>query len=161
MPRVRYLFAAVALSVVTSPMAASRAEDASKMPVLTDPSGFERAYATSFYDFDACGAELTGRIFRDVLAQKFAMCPFSADARARYQRWTGVQRRKASAHIKEMIIQYGGLPTRLDGMKTTCHEQTTSAAFQGLQSQLDGFQRGAVTASAILPAPCDSTEITP
>ncbi len=128
---------------------------------LANPSAFERTYGASLYIFDACGAELTGKQFRSVLVDKFAHCPFTPEARKHFAQWTRAQREKSVQAIKDMIIARGGLPVRLDGMASTCHEQLASPASQQLLAALDRYQQGQATANSILPGPCDAEEITP
>lgn len=158
MPRFRSVRIVLTSALAVLWAGAGMAEDA---VTLTDPTAFEHAYATSFYGFDGCGAQLTGEMFRDALAEKFATCPFSAEARSRYQHWTAAQRAKSVDAIKAMIVEHGGLPQRLRGMTETCHAQTTSDAFQKLRRALEGYEAGQVSAAAILPGPCDAAEIVP
>jgi hypothetical protein len=139
----------------------AHADEAAPAGSLTDPSAFERAYGASFYGFDACGESLTGKEFRSVLADKFAHCPFTAEARQHFARWTRGQRAKSTQVIQDMIIEHGGLPVRLDGMALTCHEQFMSPANQQLRAVLDRYQQGQADANAILPGACDAAEIAP
>ena len=128
---------------------------------LKDTSAFERAYATSLYTFDGCGDGLTGRAFRKALDEKFAHCPFTDEARARYRERMALQRRKSSAAIAKMVDANSGLPVRLDGMSMTCREQRASTPFQQLDAQLQQYQAGQISVDAVIPAKCDADNVLP
>jgi hypothetical protein len=127
----------------------------------TDTRAFEYADALSFYGFDGCGDALGGRIYRRALADKFAHCPFAPAARARFAERARAQQVKSSAVLRQMIDEHGGLPVRLEGMTRTCREQMDSPEYQALRGQLDRYQRGEISADAIVPAPCDAASMAP
>lgn len=130
-------------------------------PALSHPEAFERAFATSSYTFDACGDPLAGRVFRRALAERFAHCPFTAEAQSRFQQRTRVQQEKSRRMITEMVETHGGLPVHLDGMAMTCHEQQADDGYRKLRERLDQYARGDLPAEAVIATPCDAPEITP
>ncbi len=130
-------------------------------PALSHPEAFEQAFATSSYTFDACGDPLAGRLFRRALAERFAHCPFTPEARSRFQQRTRIQQEKSRRTISEMVETHGGLPMRLDGMAMTCHEQQADGGYRRLRERLDQYARGDLPAEAVIAAPCDAPEITP
>lgn len=130
-------------------------------PALDRPEAFERAFATSAYTFDACGDPLAGRLFRRALAERFAHCPFTSEARSRFQQRTRSQQAKSRKMVEEMIETRGGLPMHLDGMSMTCHEQQADTGYRSFRERLDQYGRGDLPAEAVIAAPCDAPEITP
>jgi hypothetical protein len=124
-------------------------------------SAFDRAYAASFYQFDACGDGIAGRIFRTALTAKLKQCPFSDDAKKRFQARSSAQRRKSSQAMAKLIEDNGGLPVRLEGMPRTCREQMDSPDYRAVRSRLDDFAAGKAGPDAVVPEPCDAAEITP
>ena len=130
-------------------------------PALEDVLAFERGFAVSLYQFDACGDALTGRLFRRALAERFAHCPFSAEARERFARRTRAEQAKARAMLQAMIEREGGLPLRLEGMAETCHARQASEPYRALRTRLEAYAEGALPAEAILPAACDAPDILP
>jgi hypothetical protein len=128
---------------------------------LTNTRAFDQAYAASFYQFDACGDWLTGRAYREALTAKVRQCPFSADAKSRYQARSAAQRRKSSEAIAKLIDDNGGLPMRLEGMTRTCREQIESPDYQALRGKLEAVSAGTSGVDAVVPQPCDAAEITP
>jgi hypothetical protein len=123
---------------------------------------FQNAYVVSFYGFDACGDQLAGRIFRKALTERVMTCPFSDDAKARFKKWSVVQRRWASEQISKLVeANGGGLPVKLDGMSTTCHEQRTSPAYTAMHDKLDRYDEGLLRADAVIPEACDAKSIAP
>lgn len=130
-------------------------------PALSHPEAFERAFATSSYTFDACGDPVAGRLFRRALAERFAHCPFTAEAQSRFRQRTRIQQEKSRRMITEMVETRGGLPMRLDGMAMTCHEQQADGDYRRLRERLDQYARGDLPAEAVIAAPCDAPEITP
>ena len=130
-------------------------------PALSHPEAFERAFATSSYTFDACGDPLAGRLFRRALAERFAHCPFTAEAQSRFRQRTRIQQEKSRRMIADMVETHGGLPMRLDGMAMTCHEQQADGNYRKLRERLDQYARGDLPAEAVIVAPCDAPEITP
>lgn len=140
---------------------AAVAQTSPDRPALSHPEAFERAFATSSYTFDACGDPLAGRVFRRALAERFAHCPFTAEAQSRFQQRTRVQQEKSRRMIAEMVEAHGGLPMHLDGMVMTCHEQQADGDYRKLRERLDQYARGDLPAEAVIAAPCDASEITP
>ncbi len=130
-------------------------------PALDHPEAFERAFATSSYTFDACGDPLAGRLFRRALTERFAQCPFTPEARSRFQQRTRIQLAKSRRMVEEMVETHGGLPMRLDGMSMTCHEQQADGEYRSLRERLDQYAQGGLPAEAVITAPCDAPEITP
>ncbi len=143
------------LASAAAPFTASHAQE------LSDTKAFERAYTTSFYEFDACGDGLTGRLFRKALADRLAHCPFSAEARAKFSQRALALRTKSSAMIESMIGSNGGLPVQLEGMPVTCHEQRSSETFQRLTESLKQYAAGQRGVDTVIPAKCDDAEILP
>jgi len=130
-------------------------------PALNDPAAFERGFAASLYQFDACGDALAGRMFRRALAERFAQCPFSAGARGHYQRETRAEFQRVRERMQRLIEDNGGLPRELVGMSTTCHAQQSSDGYRAYRALLERYQAGVVTAEAVIPAACDAAEVTP
>ncbi len=130
-------------------------------PALDQTEPFERAFATSAYTYDACGDSLAGRNFRRALVERFAHCPFTPAARSRFQQNTGGQLAKSRKMVENMVEIHGGLPMRLEGMSMTCHEQQASNSYRQFRDRLEQYSQGALTAEAIIPAPCDASDLVP
>lgn len=122
---------------------------------------FDQAYAASFYQFDACGDGVAGRIYRTALSEKLKQCPFSADEKKRFAARSAQQRRKSSATMAKLIEDNGGLPMRLPGMTRSCHEQIDSQEYQAVRARLDSFSAGKAGPDSVVPQPCDAAEIAP
>jgi hypothetical protein len=129
--------------------------------ILEHTDAFDKAYAASFYEFDACGDGVTGRTYRSALVQKLKQCPFSAEAKQRFQMRAAEQRRKSSQAMAKLIEDYGGLPIRLPGMTRTCREQIDSPDYRLVRSRIDDFSTGKVGPDAVVAQACDAAEITP
>ncbi len=130
-------------------------------PALVITSAFEHADAASFYNLDACGDSLDGRLFRRALLEKFMDCPFSDEARTRFARWSQAELRHSRELMAKVVDDVGGLPERLPGMTETCHEQLSSPAIMQLRSTLQHYAAGEITAAAVLPAACDASSVEP
>jgi hypothetical protein len=122
---------------------------------------FEKAYGASFYEFDACGDGIAGRIYRSALTDKLKQCPFSEAAKKRFQLRAAAQRRKSSQAMAKMIEDNSGLPIRLEGMTRTCHEQSGSPEYRLVRGRLDDYAAGKSGPDTVVPQPCDAAEITP
>lgn len=133
--------------------ATARAEDST--------GAFDKAYAESFYDFDACGDGVAGRIYRSALAEKLKQCPFSAAVKQRFQVRATAQRRKSNQTLAKLIEDNGGLPVRLEGMTRTCREQIDSPEYHTARMRLDDYAAGRSGPDAVIPQQCDAAEITP
>jgi len=59
------------------------AQDASE--IRKEPVGLEIAYLMSFPEFDSCGDSEAGRISRKAIIEKFRSCPYSAEAREKFE----------------------------------------------------------------------------
>ena len=130
-------------------------------PALDHPDAFERAFATSSYTFDACGDPLAGRVFRRALTERFGQCPFTPEARARFQQRTRIQLAKSRRMLEEMVEAHGGLPMHLDGAPMTCHEQQADNSYRMFRERLDQYAQGSLPAEAVIAATCNAPEITP
>jgi hypothetical protein len=158
MRRIRLCLAAlIAMPGAGGATAGASAESAA----LDNPSAFEQAYGASFFDFDACGDGLSGRIYREVLVEKLVHCPFTDEAKARFRTRSAVQRRKSGEIIRALIERTGGMPVRLEGMTRTCREQMDSPEYQAVRSRLEAYSAGAASRDDVMPWPCDASEITP
>ena len=130
-------------------------------PGLQDIEAFERGFAVSLYQFDACGDALAGRLFRRALAERFAACPFTPVAREEFARRSRAEQAKARRLMNAMIEAQGGLPRQLAGMTETCHAQQASEPYRRLRAALEAYGAGALPAEAILPAACDAVDVLP
>jgi len=149
------------LSLCGPAVAQSQSASQSNGPALNHPDAFERAFAVSTYTFDACGDPLAGRMFRRALAERFAQCSFSPEARSDFRRRTGLQLAKTREVMNSMIETHGGLPMQLDGMATTCHAQQAGDDYKQLRARLEQYSQGTLPAEAIIAAPCDAPDIQP
>ena len=148
---------AVALALV-GPV---RAQPVSSQAALENPGAFEHEFAVSLFEFDACGDPLAGRMFRRVLAERFARCSFSSEARASYQQRTRAQQSKIHDWIESLIETRGGLPIQLEGMSMTCHAQQASDSYREFRGRLEQYAQGNLPAQAIIGAPCDAPDLAP
>lgn len=130
-------------------------------PALDDPAAFERGFAVSLFQFDACGDAVAGRAFRRALAERVAHCPFTPGARARYAERTRAQFQKARERMAALVEETGGLPVRLEGMSATCRQQRASEEYRLLRARLERYAEGAIAADAVIPAPCDAADVLP
>ena len=128
---------------------------------LQNTGAFEKAYAASFYEFDACGDGVAGKIYRSALADRLRQCPFTDAAKKRFQSRAAAQRRQSGQAMAKLIETNGGLPARLEGMTRTCREQRDSPEYQQIRGRLDDFSAGKLGSDAVVAQPCDAAEITP
>jgi hypothetical protein len=149
------------LAVAATGLANAKAGDPPKPAILEHTDAFDRAYAASFYYFDACGDGIAGRVYRKALAEKLTQCPFSPDATKRFQIRSAAQRRKSSQVMAKLIEDNGGLPVRLEGMTRTCREQIDSPEYRQVRGELDAYAAGKAGPDAVVAQPCDAAEITP
>jgi hypothetical protein len=143
--------------LVLAGLATARADDAPPQGT----AAFDKAYAASFYQFDACGDGIAGRIYRSAVTARLKQCPFTDEAKKRFQVRSALQRQKSSQAMAKLIEDNGGLPMRLEGMTRSCHEQMESPEYRAVRSRLDDFSAGKVGPDAVVPQPCDAAEITP
>ena len=153
--------AAFAVLLLLSGPAMAQSRPGTPAPALDHPDAFEHAFAVSSYSLDACGDPLAGRVFRRALVEKFAHCPFSPEARSRFQQRIRAQQAKTREAMESMIEQHGGLPVQLDGMPMTCHEQQASDGYKQFRSLLDRYAQGSLPAEAVIAAPCDAPDLAP
>jgi hypothetical protein len=149
------------LIMACTSLAPAGADESPKPAPLESLGAFEKAYAASFYEFDACGDGIAGRIYRSALVARLKQCPFSAAAKQHFPVWAAAQRRMSTEAIDNLIEAHGGLPIRLDGMARTCREQMESSEYRVVRGRLDDFAAGRLTADAVVAQPCDAAEISP
>jgi hypothetical protein len=146
------------LVVSLSAMLASAAPAAGE---LADPAAFEQGFTVSLYQFDACGDALAGRMFRRALAERFAQCPFTPEARALYRQHTDATFARARRTMNKIIEANGGLPRQLEGMPMTCHELQAREDYRAFRALLERYAEGSASAEAVIPSACDAAGIMP
>jgi hypothetical protein len=157
----KVLFCLLMLAGPAPGLAGARADEAPKGASLERTDAFDKAYAASFYEFDACGDGIAGRIYRSALTAKLRACPFSAGAKQRFRTRSVAQQRKSRDVMAKLIEDNGGLPVRLEGMTRTCHEQFDSPEYRQVRGRLDDYAAGKVGPDAVVTAGCDAVEIRP
>ena len=155
---IRRAAAALALAAALPWAAAAQQAPAQDRP-LDDTGAFERSFAESLYQFDACGDPLAGRMFRKALDERFAHCPFSPDARSRFAQRARAEQAKVRRTMERLVEANGGLPTRLEGMSTTCHAMQASDEYRNFRGRLERYAQGEMPADAVIPAPCDAADL--
>jgi hypothetical protein len=155
------VLAGISLGLASFGTVTAKADDAPGPATLERTGAFEQAYGASFYEFDACGDAIAGRMYRSALTGKVKQCPFSDAAKKRFQLRAAAQRRKSSEVMAKMIEDTGGLPIRLDGMTRTCREQRDSPEYRLVRSRLDDYAAGKSGPDAVIAQPCDAAEIAP
>ncbi|MDO9711138.1 hypothetical protein [Paracraurococcus lichenis] len=128
---------------------------------LDNPAAFERGFAVSLWQFDACGDALAGRMFRQALAERFARCPFTETARRHYQQWTRAEMQLARQKMTARVEEHGGLPAQVEGMPGTCRAHQSSELYRSFRTLLERYSEGDAPAEAVLPAACDAADILP
>ena len=139
------------LLVVLPAMFSTSAALADGGAALERIGAFEQAYGASFFEFDACGDGLSGRLYRQALTDRLMHCPFTDAAKARFRTRAAMQRRKSGEIIRELIEQTGGMPVRLEGMTRTCREQMDSPEYQAVRARLDAYSAGAAGRDDVVP----------
>jgi hypothetical protein len=61
--------------------------------------------------------------------------------------------------MERLVEANGGLPPRLEGMSTTCHAMQASDDYRRFRGRLEQYAQGEVPADAVIPAPCDATDL--
>ena len=128
---------------------------------LENTTAFERSYAASYYALDACGDSEHGRLFRQVLVDRFRQCPFTPAARDAFKIHAARLREKSVNRISDLIEANGGLLTKVEGMTMTCREHQHLPEYVELAIRLDKYAAGQLAAIDVAPAPCDAETITP
>jgi hypothetical protein len=100
-------------------------------------------------------------MFRKVLAAKIALCPIPEDAMKRYHQRSALLLKKEKERINKIVEERGGLPNRIEGMTTTCHEHQSSPDYVQLRDRLDAYVEGQMEPNAIIPGDCDAGSFTP
>jgi hypothetical protein len=126
-----------------------------------DTRAFDRAFAASFYAFDACGDAKYGVIFRDALDARFAQCGFSDAARAAHRRRSFLQAKKSHELMSKMIEDTGGVPNRLPGMDETCRQRQAEPDYVAARAKLERYSEGGLKPEEVLPAACDAQVVAP
>lgn len=149
------------LALASLAIPAAHAADTPQGAPLERTAAFDKAYAASFYEFDGCGDNVAGRLYRNALTAKLKQCPFSPEARKRFQARAAAQAEQSRAMLARMIEDNGGLPMRLEGMTRTCHEQMDSPDYRAVRERLESLATGKATLDSVVPQGCDAAEISP
>lgn len=129
------------------------AADPAPIEKLENTEAFKVAYGIS-YGFDWCGENAAGALYRRAIVDKFDHCPFSPDANRGFHRWAEETSLKADRALHDYVAQYGHPPERLDGMKTSCREQSTSPEYIELKHLIARYGDGNLSANELLTGPC-------
>jgi uncharacterized protein with von Willebrand factor type A (vWA) domain len=126
-----------------------------------DTRAFDRAFAASFYTFDACGDAKYGVIFRDALDARLAQCGFSDAARETHRRRSYWQGKKSHEQMEKLIEATGGVPNRLPGMDETCRQRQAEPDYVAARKKLERYSEGALKPQDVLPSACDAEVVAP
>jgi len=140
---------------------AAFAVTAAQAAPLEDTRAFDRAFAASFYTFDACGDAKGGLLFRKALEARFAQCGFSDAARAAHKRRNASQTKMSRQRIQKMIDDTGGMPARAPGMDITCRQREAEPDYVAAREKLERFSQGTLKPNEVLPGACDADVIAP
>lgn len=153
MPTTFTLPAAVVAVFVLS--AASGADDQ-----LTDPTPFEVAYGLSFYDFDSCGDSEAGRILRSALIEKLEHCPFTPQAKARFEAW---RLKTAEELLSQVLSNQDGKPVGppevsepANGTPMTCERYRSTPRYVERRADLLRYANREITLDQVLGKDCPS-----
>jgi hypothetical protein len=144
----------IAATLIALTVAAGAA--AEKPQMLADTGTFRAAFESSFYGFDICGDTATGALYRKALIEKVDHCPFTADAKAGYRRWSTDTETRKTAETQRYIAEHDKLPERLDRWKLNCRTERDNPVYQTTVALLAGYGKGEVGYNAVVPDACDA-----
>jgi len=148
----RHVLPAAVLAVFAL-SAASSADDQ-----LTDPTPFEISYGLSFYDYDACGDAEAGSILRNAIVEKLERCPFSPQARARFESW----RLETAEGLLSQLLSHQdsspvGPPEVTDPTAPmTCEGYRSTPRYVARRADLLRYAKREMTVDQLLGAGCPS-----
>lgn len=128
---------------------------------LTDPTAFEVGYGLSFMEFDECGDGEAGRLFRRAIVERVEQCPFTPEAKAKFQAFRlETLEYLASGYAAAWAQERKPDPLRTgefnpDGTPASCDDHRRTARYVQRRDQLLRYGRGEVTAEQVLTEPCD------
>jgi hypothetical protein len=128
---------------------------------LTDPTAFEVAYGLSFMEFDECGDGEAGRLFRRAVVERFEQCPFTPEAKAKFQAFRlETLEHLASEYAQAWAQEMKPNPLRMgefnpDGTPASCEDHRRTPRYTERRDQLLRYARGEITAEQVTTDPCD------
>ena len=128
---------------------------------LTDPTPFEIGYGMSFYDFDACGDPEAGRILRRAIVEKLERCPFSPQARAKFNAW---RLETAEELASQLLSNQDGIPVgppevtepAVNGAPMTCERYRSTQRYLDRRADLLRYANREITVDQLLGEDCPS-----
>jgi hypothetical protein len=154
------IIAAVVIAAVTLATPSGADEPPSPAP-LSDPTPFEIGYGMSFYDFDACGDAEAGRILRSALIEKLEHCPFTPQAKARFEAW---RLKTAEELLSQLLSNQDGKPVgppevsepAADGPPMTCDRYHSTPRYVHRRSELLRYANREITVDQLFGEDCPS-----
>ena len=159
MPVGRAIFAVIVAAAALA--APSDADEASPAGPLNDPTPFQIGYGMSFYDFDACGDPEAGRILRSAIIEKLEHCPFSPEARVKFEAW-----RVATAEqlLSQLLSNQDAAPVgppevtepAAEGTRMTCERYRSTQRYLDRRADLLRYAKREITVDELLGEDCPS-----
>lgn len=154
-------FAPIALSSLMLGALSSDAVPQSSSEQLSDPTPFEIAYGMSFYDFDACGDSEAGRIFRRAIIEKLELCPFSLQARVKFEEW---RTETLEGLLSELLSNQDRRPVgppevselAVNDAPMTCESYRNTHRYLNRRSDLLRYSRSEITVDQLFGEVCPS-----
>jgi hypothetical protein len=145
--------------VATIGLAVPSSADEPALGLLNDPTPFEIGYGLSFYDFDACGDAEAGHILRRAIIEKLERCPFSPEARAKFEEW---RLETVEGLLSQLLSnQHGSLvgPPEVtepaaDGAPLTCERYRTTQRYLDRRADLLRYAKRDITVDQLLGEDC-------
>ena len=147
------LFSLTAVSPVAWPQSTSEP--------LTDPTAFEVAYGLSFMAYDECGDGEAGRLLRRADVERFEQCPFTPEARAKFQAFRlETLEHLASEYAQAWTQEVKRDPLRMgefnpDGTPASCEDHRRTPRYTERRNQLLRYARGEIAVEQVIADPCD------
>jgi hypothetical protein len=135
----------------------------SSSELLSDPTPFEIAYGMSFYDFDACGDSEAGRIFRRAIIEKLELCPFSPEAKTKFEEW---RTETLEGLLSQLLSNQDGRPVgppevseptvNPNGAPMTCDSYRNTQRYLERRADLLRYSRSEITVDRLFGEDCPS-----
>ncbi len=115
----------------------------------------------SFYDFDACGDPEAGRILRSAIVEKLEHCPFSPEAKAKFEAWRVVT---VEQLLSQLLSNQDGAPVgppevtepAPDGAPMTCERYRSTQRYLKRRADLLRYAKREITVDQLLGDDCPS-----
>jgi hypothetical protein len=114
--------------------------------------GAMMVYGVSFGNFDWCGEDELGEIYRKAFMEYLSQCRIPDDLKKTINVWATGEHERMKSEIHHYVAEHGQLPEKTEYAPRTCQQNRLLGVMDKARDELKRYSRGELTAKDVLHA---------